>query len=51
MILYFIEKLADKDVKPAAPRPVAAAAAVNRWDGEDEDDDIKVRLIPWLIRV
>jgi hypothetical protein len=35
------EKIADEDVKPTAPRPAAAA---NRWDGEDEDDDIKVQI-------
>lgn len=32
------EKLADEEAPPA-PKPLPAA--VNKWEGEDEDDDIK----------
>jgi hypothetical protein len=39
-MVKFTEKIADEDgEKPKAPRP---AATINKWDGEDEEDDIKV---------
>ena len=38
---FFTEQLAEDDVKPT-PK-VIPVAAVNKWAGEDEDDDIKVK--------
>lgn len=37
---FITEKLAEENVKPAAK--VVPVAAVNKWAGEDEEDDIKV---------
>lgn len=49
--IIFIENLADDNIKIEAVPSKVIPAAVNKWDGEDEDDDIKVSIFLLVVDV